>query len=88
MPDEEPSSEELFRLRQLQARVRRDTATRNATILMGVAVGTIVHVQLDSKEVVFRELLSQPWRLGSGDWVAKVRGISGGYCCSRITVPA
>lgn len=77
----------MQRLTQLAIKIRRDNAARNASILIGVKTGTIVNVKLDGGETVQRELLSPPWTIGDVDWVAKVSGISGGFCCSRITVP-
>jgi hypothetical protein len=36
-----------------------------------------------------RRVLSEPWQLGSGDWVVKIEGVSGGVSCEpRFLTPA
>lgn len=29
---------------------------------------------------------SMPWQLGHGEWVVKVEGTAGGWCCSNIEI--
>jgi len=29
---------------------------------------------------------SEPWQLGHGEWVVKVEGKSGGWCCSMMEI--
>jgi hypothetical protein len=48
--------------------------------------GTLVNVRKDNGDVVVTRTRSLPWRLGHGDWVVSLDGISGGYALSRITV--
>jgi hypothetical protein len=36
-----------------------------------------------------RRVLSEPWQLGSGDWVVKIEGVAGGVSCEpRFLTPA
>jgi hypothetical protein len=36
-----------------------------------------------------RRILSEPWQLGSGDWLVKIEGVSGGVSCEpRFLTPA
>lgn len=36
-----------------------------------------------------RRILSEPWQIGSGDWVVKIEGVAGGVSCEpRFLTPA
>ena len=76
------------RLPQLSARMRRDEALKNANRLAALPPGSMVNVRLDSGETVSRTLDSVPWLMGGHSWVVRVGGISGGFCCSRVTPAA
>jgi hypothetical protein len=47
-------------------------------------IGMPVVVTRDNGQLEHTKLLSLPWTLGSGHWVAIVEGIRGGYDCARI----
>ena len=49
-----------------------------------LASGTEVVVRLDSGEDWRTRTRSEPWQLGSGDWVVLLVGRSGGYLLTRV----
>ena len=71
----------------LSAKERRDVALQNANRLAAAPIGAAVLVRLDNGDTVQRTLETVPWLMGGHSWVVRVSGISGGYCCSRVTLP-
>lgn len=57
---------------------------RYTEILTTLKIGTAVMVRLDDGSDFATITRSEPWKLGHGEWVVKVEGISGGYLLSRI----
>jgi hypothetical protein len=49
-----------------------------------LTVGSACVVRNDRGELIESEILSEPWRLGHGQWVVKVKGFSGGYDVERV----
>jgi len=33
-----------------------------------------------------REVLSEPWKLGSGDWIVSIEGVSGGVSVEHLAL--
>lgn len=52
--------------------------------LLDIEVGAPVIVTKDDGAKVATTVTSKPWRLGHGDWVIGLDGISGGYDLSRV----
>jgi hypothetical protein len=51
-------------------------------------IGQPVAVVRDDWTVTETATRSEPWQLGSGDWVIMVEGISGGYALERVSTRA
>ena len=47
--------------------------------------GTAVKVKLDDGSIWETKTRSEPWQLGSGQWVVLLEGRAGGYSLDRVT---
>lgn len=54
--------------------------------LSGLPVGSSVIVTLDGGQKWVTVTRSEPWQLGSGQWVVSLVGKSGGYSLDRVEV--
>lgn len=73
-----------------ERRIRRMAERRNAErapppLNTAMTEGTLVVVRRDDGSGLVTKTRSLPWRLGHGDWVVSVEGISGGYALERVT---
>lgn len=51
---------------------------------LSIKEGDAVLVTNDSGLIIPSKARSDPWKLGHGQWVIKVEGVSGGYALNRI----
>ena len=65
--------------------IKKQLAKGAAIAAKLTAIGIRVRCK-DAMQDIETVTTSLPWQLGHGEWVVKVEGKSGGWCCSMLEI--